>query len=305
MRGPRGPKAVTVTRATSLDRASRAGRTVRRWNEILLAANALDHTPVGPGENRLFGEQLGPHRTSRAFAIVHIAIFDTVNAIAGGHKSYTGLPPASRDISMHAAIAQAAHDTLVALYPSQKLSFDELLAEDLDQIRDRQAQRRGTALGSRAADAILALRTSDGSQFPEQLYGSEYVPDPGPGKWRQDPIALQPIALGSLWNRVKPFVLQSAGQFQPPPPPAPNSSAYMAAFDEVKPAGRCGHHVLGVEVSLRVLAPDHRHPCGRRTELDATRCAVQQQRRPELHPTIPGLPVRARHLRGFCIRDPA
>ncbi len=219
---------------------SRREDAVRRWNEILLAANALDHTPVGPGENRLFGEQLGPHRTSRAFAIVHIAIFDTVNAIAGGHKSYTGLPPASRDISMHAAIAQAAHDTLVALYPSQKLSFDELLAEDLDQIRDRQAQRRGTALGSRAADAILALRTSDGSQFPEQLYGSEYVPDPGPGKWRQDPIALQPIALGSLWNRVKPFVLQSAGQFQPPPPPAPNSSAYMAAFDEVKPLGGCG-----------------------------------------------------------------
>src|SRR6266851_742772 len=47
---------------------SRREDAVRRWNEILLAANALDHTPVGPGE------QLGPHRTSRAFAIVHIAI---------------------------------------------------------------------------------------------------------------------------------------------------------------------------------------------------------------------------------------
>ncbi len=219
---------------------SRREDAVRRWNEILLAANALDHTPVGPGENRVFGEQLGPHRTSRAFAIVHIAIFDAVNAIAGGHKSYTGLPPASRDISMHAAIAQAAHDTLVALYPSQKPSFDELLAEDLDQIRDRQAQRRGTALGSRAANAILALRTNDGSQFAEQLYGSEYVPVPGPGQWRQDPIALQPIALGSLWSRVKPFVLHSAGQFQVPPPPALNSSAYTAAFDEVNRLGGCG-----------------------------------------------------------------
>src|SRR5712691_3122824 len=110
---------------------SRREDAVRRWNEILLGANALDHTPVAPGENRVFGEQAGPHRTSRAFAIVHIAIFDAVNAIAGGHKSYTGLPPASRDISMHAAIAQAAHDTLVALYPSQKPSFDELLAKDL------------------------------------------------------------------------------------------------------------------------------------------------------------------------------
>ena len=213
---------------------------VRRWNEILLSANALDHTPVGPGENRVFGEQLGPHRTSRAFAIVHIAIFDAVNAIAGGYKSYTGLPPASRDISMHAAVAQAAHDTLVALYPSQKPSFDELLAEDFDQVRDRQAQRRGSAVGSRAAAAILGLRANDGSQVAEQLYGSEYTPVPGLGKWRQDPIAQQPIALGSLWGQVKPFVLESAGQFPAPPPPALNSGAYATAFDEVKRLGGCG-----------------------------------------------------------------
>jgi hypothetical protein len=243
--GPRDPRDFFGPRFQGGQDAPRPERSrredaVRRWNEILLAANALDHTPVGPGENRVFGEQLGPHRTSRAFAIVHIAIFDAVNAMAGGHESYTGLPPASRDISMPAAIAQAAHDTLVALYPSQKPSFDELLAEDLAQIRDRQAQRRGTALGSRAAHAILALRTNDGSQFEEQLYGSEYVPVPGPGTWRQDPIALQPIALGSLWSRVKPFVLQPAGPFQVPPPPALNSSAYTAAFDEVKRLGGCG-----------------------------------------------------------------
>src|SRR5215467_9707429 len=128
---------------------SRREDAVRRWNEILLAANALDHTPARAGETRIFGEQGGPHRTSRAFAIVHIAIFDAVNAIVGGHKSYTGLPPAPRDTSRHAAIAQAAHDTLAALYPSQKPIFDELLAEDLDEIRDKQAQQRGIALGSR------------------------------------------------------------------------------------------------------------------------------------------------------------
>ena len=70
-----------------------AGR-IRYWNEIMLAANALDHTPVAAGENRVFGEQLGPGRTSRAFAIVHIAIFDAVNAIVGGYRGYSGLAPA-------------------------------------------------------------------------------------------------------------------------------------------------------------------------------------------------------------------
>jgi hypothetical protein len=219
---------------------SRREDAVRRWNEILLVANALDHTPVRLGENRVFGEQLGPHRTSRAFAIVHIAIFDAANAIAGGYKSYTDLAAASRDTSMDAAIAQAARDTLVHLYPSQKPSFDEALAEDLGQIRDRQAQRRGIALGSRAAAAILALRANDGSQFAEQLYGIDYIPVLGAGKWSQDPIAMQPIALGSRWGQVKPFVLQSARQFPAPPPPALNSAEYAAAFNEVKRLGGCG-----------------------------------------------------------------
>ena len=68
---------------------------------------------------RVFGEQLGPGRSSRAMAIVHIAIFDAVNAIARRYRSYTGIPDAALGASMDAAIAQAAHDTLVALFPSQ------------------------------------------------------------------------------------------------------------------------------------------------------------------------------------------
>src|SRR5207247_10346494 len=83
----------------------------------------------------------------------------------------------------------------------------------------------------------LGRRSNDGSQFAEPRYGREYIPMPGPGKWRQDPIALQPIALGSLWGLVRPFVLQSAGQFPAPPPPNLNSSEYAAAFDEVKRLG--------------------------------------------------------------------
>src|SRR5438445_9785022 len=109
---------------------------VRRWNAIAMSANALDHTPVAPGENRVFGEQLGPARTSRAFAIVHIAIFEAVNAIACRYQSYTGLPPAWPDTSTEAAVAQAAHDTLAAMFPSQTPRFDDLLAEDLSVLPD-------------------------------------------------------------------------------------------------------------------------------------------------------------------------
>src|ERR1700737_3935577 len=86
---------------------------IHRWNQIAINASGLDHTPVALGENRVFGEQLGPGRSSRAMAIVHIAIFDAVDAIIGGYKSYTGVKAGRGPISIDAAIAQAAHDALV------------------------------------------------------------------------------------------------------------------------------------------------------------------------------------------------
>ena len=64
---------------------------VHRWNVIAINATGLDHTPVPPGDNRDFGEQLGPGRASRAMAIVHIAMFDTMNAVERRYESYTGI----------------------------------------------------------------------------------------------------------------------------------------------------------------------------------------------------------------------
>src|SRR5512139_1724759 len=92
---------------------------VRHWNHLAIDASGLDHTPLAPGEARVFGEQLGPGRSSRAVAIAQIAVFEAVNAITQRYESYTGLPPAEPGTSMRAAIAQAAHDALCAMFPSQ------------------------------------------------------------------------------------------------------------------------------------------------------------------------------------------
>ena len=213
---------------------------VRRWNQIAIDASGLDHTPVAPGENRVFGEQIGPGRASRAMAIVHIAIFDAVNAIMGGYQSYTGLEPAPWSTSLAAAVAQAAHDTLVVLFPSQKTHFKALLAEDLDRIWEGRHKRHGIALGQRAAAAILALRAHDGSHHAEPRMGIEFIPGNDPGEWRQDPISLIPLALGAYWGGVTPFVLDSPQQFRVPPPPALTSRAYTAAFHEVQRLGGDG-----------------------------------------------------------------
>jgi hypothetical protein len=210
------------------------------WNEIAIDASGLDHTPVAPGENRVFGEQLGPTRASRAMAIVHIAIFDAVNATVGGFHGYTGLAPARGDVSLRAAIAQAAHDTLAALFPSQAPSFDVELVDDLSTIPNGPAKRQGVDLGRRAALAILALRADDGSQHAEPRVGVDFITGDQPGEWRQDPISKIPLALGAYWYLVKPFALDSADQFRAPVPPALNSSAYAAAFAEVKRLGGDG-----------------------------------------------------------------
>src|SRR5678815_1480902 len=83
---------------------------VRHWNHVAIDASGLDHTPLAPGENRVFGENLGPGRAARAMAIVHVAMFDAMNAIHGGYRSYTGMRHVHEPASIRAAIAQASHD---------------------------------------------------------------------------------------------------------------------------------------------------------------------------------------------------
>src|SRR5438093_135283 len=94
---------------------------IRRWNQISIDASGIDH--------RAGKEQLGPGRASRAMAIVHIAMFDAINAVVGDYESYTGVQPPQGPVSLDAAISQAAHDTLSALFTAQAASFDAWLAE--------------------------------------------------------------------------------------------------------------------------------------------------------------------------------
>ena len=213
---------------------------LRHWNEVAINSSGLDHTPVPVGDPRVFGEQLGPARAGRAIAIVHIAVFEAVNAIKGGYQSYVGLPKGSPSASVDAAIAQAAHDTLNALFPSQAAACTALLVEDLARIREGRQKSEGIAIGQQAAAAILALRADDHSQHAEPRVGIEFITSDDPGKWRQDPISLIPLALGAHWSEVTPFVMQSASQFRTPPPPALDSPEYATAFEEVKRLGGDG-----------------------------------------------------------------
>ncbi len=120
-----------------------SGDMLHHWNRVAIDTSGLDHTPVAAGESRVFGEQLGPGRSSRAMAIVHIAIYDAINSITHRDIGFSGIPDVAEDASIDAAVARAAHDTLVVLFPSQKAHCDQVLAEDLARIPEGAAKDTG------------------------------------------------------------------------------------------------------------------------------------------------------------------
>ena len=215
-----------------------AAEFLRHWNAVAIDASGLDHKPVAPGDPpHVFGQQLGPARASRAMAIVHIAMFDAVNAVNRDYQGYTDLAPFRQGVSMNAAIAQAAHDTLVAMFPSQQSTFDQSLAAELGSMPNNRPKAKGVDLGHRAALAILALRYNDGSQLPEPHIGLQFFTSNDPGKWRKDPVSGSTLALGAYWGSVQPFVIQSSTQFRAPVPPAIDSAEYATAYQEAKDYG--------------------------------------------------------------------
>ncbi|WP_458541804.1 vanadium-dependent haloperoxidase [Ramlibacter sp.] len=220
-----------------------AGDTVGRvvyWNQAAVDASKRDHAQVTPTSNLLLLQQGGPTHASRAFAIVQLAVYDAVNAIFGRYPSYSGLPRAPSDTSPDAAVAQAAHDAIVALWPAQQGYFDKLLDADLARLPSGRAKYNGIDLGRRAAAAVLALRQNDNADNTDLVVGVSYFPSNEPGKWRPDPISMNPNALGALYGQVRPFTVPSVTDFRVPPPPALSSSAYAASFNQVKSLGADG-----------------------------------------------------------------
>ncbi len=231
------------------------------WNKVAMETTAIDHTPVeaGSGDDpRRFAEKLGPHRSSYAMAVVHIAMFEAVNSIFQEYKSYTNLPAESKElqksrVTIDRAIARAAHDTLIAMYPYQKPRIDSIYSTDIARMPQEPKSEitDGDRIGKAAALSILQMRQNDGSELPEPQYGIDFLPkncatgQSCPGIWSPDPTpkVQLTVALGGNWSKVRPFVIKSADQFRPAPPPALNSPEYTAAYKEAKAYGSAGSPV--------------------------------------------------------------
>src|SRR5262245_31230980 len=61
---------------------------------------------------------LGPNRTTRILAITHLAVYDAVESVTHHYKPYRTSLAAGGPVSLEAAAAQAAHDALLWLNPT-------------------------------------------------------------------------------------------------------------------------------------------------------------------------------------------
>jgi hypothetical protein len=177
-------------------------------------------------------------RAARAEAIVHIAIFDAVNAATGQRYEPYLLKETRSGASVEAAIAQASYETLVKLFPSQGSHFATELLYDLGGIAHGKAKEDGIYLGKEAARLILLDRENDGSDALSQ--NEPYKFRPGPGFWAIDPLNPSQKPLGANWYKVRPFVLPNAAIVRSPAFPAFSSAQFAEAYAEVKRLGGDG-----------------------------------------------------------------
>ena len=214
---------------------------VLKWNETAAKAAAAN------GQN--------PTQTTRTIAMVQGAVHDALNAITPRYAVYYFEGAGTAGASPDAAVAAATYTVLAGVIPSfgappQKAEATALVEDAyktaLGGVRDETARTRGVAVGTAAAEAMLALRKDDGA-----TKSAPYTPSTAPGKWRPHPNPdppnppikdpkLAPGLAASIvpgWGNVTPFTLLSSSQFWLPGPPALNSAAYARDFNEVKNIG--------------------------------------------------------------------
>lgn len=181
--------------------------------------------------NCIRADRTNPPRASRALAIAHLSIFDTVNGVDRAFHPYYVQTLAPAGVSVEAAVASAAQTALLALFPAQATNINPVAEGQLAAIPAGAAKDAGVAWGTAVAQAILALRAQDGATNVVP-----YTPGTQPGDWRPTPPA-NAAALLPGWGQLIPFAMVSGDQFRPQPPPQVTNSAYSFELNVVKMYG--------------------------------------------------------------------
>ena len=210
---------VAIGLAVPLPASAQRLETVSTWNRLMQEA------VVTPGANppTVF--------VHRPMAIVSVAMFDAANAFERRYRPGVAVVAVEQGASADAAVAQAAHDTLVALLPSLRERLAVALAASLADV-PADAAARGAAVGAAVAREVLASRAEDGwSRRPP-----EYVLPAQPGYWVPTPPA-NARATFTHYPDVQGFVIGGGRRFLMEAPPALTSARYATDFAETKALG--------------------------------------------------------------------
>src|SRR5262245_58775200 len=173
-------------------------------------------------------KQTLPFNHSRGTAMLHVAMFEAVNAVEGRYLPYELNLTADRNTSKEAAAAAAGHAILLALYPDQQSTLDATLATILTGVADGEPKNKGIDLGKKTAAEIIALRANDGINAQET-----YRPHTTPGVYV--PTVVPPL---STSGAVTPWVMASGDQFRPAAPPSLTSEVWTTDVNEIRELGR-------------------------------------------------------------------
>ena len=167
----------------------------------------------------------------RTYAMMNIAMYDSLNATLGyRNASYLTGVSSFGGIGGVAAV-QAAHDILASTNPGAIAQYDAALSASLAQFADGAGKTNGIATGQAYAAAMITNRANDGA-----FASVTYTPSGLPGGYAPTPPGFgSPIF--PQWGDVTPFLLDSPEQFRAPPPPELTSAAYADAVNEVKAIG--------------------------------------------------------------------
>ena len=164
---------------------------------------------------------------ARILAIMHVSMADAVNTAQNRYTRYAYHGKLQPKASPEAAVASAAHNALVTLFPAQRSRLEEVYAAHMQAISDGPGKDAGATLGKEAAAAVIADRADDKTNVPDN-----YRPVTTAGVW----IPTTP-PLTAQYAHAKPWGFDRSDQFRPGPPPALASAEYARDYNETKALG--------------------------------------------------------------------
>jgi hypothetical protein len=163
----------------------------------------------------------------RMMAIVQVSVFEAVNAITGRYPKYRVQMTPAPGASVDAAVAAATRTALLKLLPAQQAGIDADYQALLGPLPDGPAKTNGISVGEQAAAAVLASCANDGSAASDV-----YRPHSVAGVYVPTMMPAVPH-----WGKRMPWVMASADQFRPGPPPSLTSATWTRDYNEVKALG--------------------------------------------------------------------